>query len=457
MLDTKGGDLVDKLGRKQAELAAALDHSTQSLNDALAAGAAASVNSLVTTHHQVRGGMGEAIAALNDKNSDVQRTVESAQAAFAAIESGLGARIAEFEHATFDINRRIDTLSENAGTTVSSAQALFETIAHQQEALTAAAVDLSRSQAELDISLNERRTALENLLANVQARREEIDGVTTTFTHVVEEAFQRAEIRAHEIGTFLANTSQTTADQAERQFGDIRNSISSERDRTVELLRTAYEQASAEIDDVFGQSTARFQAATTDMRGMAQEIGTFLTNTSQTTASQAERQFGDIRNSISSERDRTVDLLRTAYEQASAEMEDIFGQSTSRFQAAATDMRGMAEEIGTFLVNTSETTASQAERQFGDIRNSISNERDRTVDCCARPTSRPAPKSRIFSASRRRASRRPRPICAAWRARFSGNSNRPAKNCAATPSRCRRKPRSRRRPCAALSPTRSRP
>ena len=50
-----------------------------------------------------------------------------------------------------------------------------------------------------------------------------------------------------EIGTFLANTSQTTASQAERQFGDIRNSISSERDRTVELLRTAYEQASAEI------------------------------------------------------------------------------------------------------------------------------------------------------------------------------------------------------------------
>ena len=104
-------------------------------------------------------------------------------------------------------------------------------------------------------------------------------GVTSSFTNLIEEAFHRAETRAHEIGTFLANTSQTTASQAERQFGDIRNSISSERDRTVDLLRTAYEQASAEIEDIFGQSTARFQAAATDMRGMAREIQRELEST----------------------------------------------------------------------------------------------------------------------------------------------------------------------------------
>ena len=252
---------------------------TQSLNDALVAGAAASVNSLVSTHHQVRGGLGEALGALDEKNSAVQRTVESAQAAFSAIESGLSARIADFEHVTYDINRRIDVLGDNANSTVASAQALFETIAHQQQALTAVAADLTHSQAELDQSLKERRGALENLLANVQARREEIDAVTSSFTNLIEEAFHRAETRAHEIGTFLANTSQTTASQAERQFGDIRNSISSERDRTVDLLRTAYEQAGAEIEDIFGQSTARFQAAATDMRGMAREIQRELEST----------------------------------------------------------------------------------------------------------------------------------------------------------------------------------
>ncbi|MEI9914639.1 MAG: hypothetical protein WDN29_01130 [Methylovirgula sp.] len=223
--------------------------------------------------------MGEALGALDEKNSAVQRTVESAQAAFSAIESGLSARIADFEHVTYDINRRIDVLGDNASSTVASAQALFETIAHQQQALTAAAADLTHSQAELDQSLKERRGALENLLANVQARREEIDEVTSSFTNLIEEAFRRAETRAHEIGTFLANTSQTTASQAERQFGDIRNSISSERDRTVDLMRTAYEQASAEIEDIFGQSTARFQAAATDMRGMAREIQRELEST----------------------------------------------------------------------------------------------------------------------------------------------------------------------------------
>ena len=115
VLDTKGSDLVEKLGQKQAELAATLDQSTQSLNNALAAGASASVDLLVSTHHQVRAGMTEAIGALDEKNAAVQRTVESAQASFAAVETALAARIAEFERATANIGEQIESLGANAG------------------------------------------------------------------------------------------------------------------------------------------------------------------------------------------------------------------------------------------------------------------------------------------------------------------------------------------------------
>ena len=58
-----------------------------------------------------------------------------------------------------------------------------------------------------------------------------------SFQALVDEAFGRAEARAEEIGSYLANTSQMTAGQVERQFSEIRASIGSERERTSQLLQ----------------------------------------------------------------------------------------------------------------------------------------------------------------------------------------------------------------------------
>ena len=149
MLDTTGSDLVEKIDAKQAELAAALDQSAQSLNEALAAGASASVNSLVSMQQQVRAGMSEAIEALDAKNLAVQRTVESAQVSFVAVEVALAARIAEFEQATAGIGAQIDSLGANAGSTIASAELLYQVLAQQQLALAEAAADLSRFKRSL--------------------------------------------------------------------------------------------------------------------------------------------------------------------------------------------------------------------------------------------------------------------------------------------------------------------
>ena len=209
---------------------------------------------------------------LADRNAALQETIGSADASFAAIETALAARIQEFEAAISSIAKDIEDLGTNAGTTIGSARALYETIAQQQQSLVVAAADLSRSQVELDRTLSERRAALETLLGSVQAQREEFDSVMSTFASVVDDSFQRVESRAREIGSFLAETSQTTAGIVEQQFGDIRTSLGTERERTTALLRAAYEQANAEIEGILGQSTSRFQAAAGEMRGLSREI-----------------------------------------------------------------------------------------------------------------------------------------------------------------------------------------
>jgi hypothetical protein len=272
VLETKGTDLVTQLGDKQAELTTALERSSINLNESLISNAAVSVDALIATNEKLKEEMGATIGALVEKNTALQELIGGADVSFASIETALAGRIQQFEQAVTGIAKEIEDLGANAGTTIGSTRALYETIAHQQQSLALAAADLSRSQVELDRSLTERRAALEALLGSVQSQRDEFDGVMSSFSALVDESFQRVESRAREIGTFLADTSQATAGTVERQFGDIRTSLGAERERTAALLRATYEQANAEVEGILGQSTVRFQSAASEMRGLAHEI-----------------------------------------------------------------------------------------------------------------------------------------------------------------------------------------
>ncbi len=120
--------------------------------------------------------------------------------------------------------------------------------------------------------LDERRASLQALLTSVETRRGDLDEVMQAFSGAIENSFDRVESRAREIGSFLAEASQATTGLVERQFGEIRAAMGNERAHTASLLRAAYEQANAEIDTIFAQSTERFQSAATEMRGLAREI-----------------------------------------------------------------------------------------------------------------------------------------------------------------------------------------
>jgi Apolipoprotein A1/A4/E domain len=272
VLETKGTDLVGHLSEKQAELTAALAQSAVDFKDALASTGGASVQALVDTNEKLKQEMTATIGALVDRNAALQEMIANADASFKLIETGLTARIQQFDQAVTGITKEIEDLGANAGTTIGSARALYETIAHQQQALAGAAADLSRSQVELDRTLDERRAALGTLLNSVQAQRDDFDQMMSSFSAIVDESFRRVENRAQEIGSFLADTSQATAGMVERQFGDIRSSLGTERERTAALLHAAYEEANAEIEGILGQSTARFEVAANEMRGISREI-----------------------------------------------------------------------------------------------------------------------------------------------------------------------------------------
>ncbi len=272
MLEGRSATIVEQIGHKQRELTAALDESSANLRTAIESGAEASVSALVETNERLGTDITATLGQIDERNVALQEMIANAGASFTAVETVLSAGVQEFQLAIANITREIQDVGANADTTIASARALYENVTHQQQSFAFAAGELARSQAELDRSLDERRSSLEALLTSVQTRREDFDEMMRAFSRAIDQSFERVEGRAREIGTFLAEASQATTGLVEQQFSEIRTAMSNERAHTASLLRAAYEQANAEIDTIFAQSTERFQSAAVEMRGLARDI-----------------------------------------------------------------------------------------------------------------------------------------------------------------------------------------
>jgi hypothetical protein len=110
------------------------------------------------------------------------------------------------------------------------------------------------------------------LLHTIKERRDDFENVMISFAGLVAESFQGAETRAREIGSFLAETSHSAGDEIDRQFTDIRAKMGQEHERMAAALRAASDQANAELDGIFGQTTQRFQSAAGELRDMSRKI-----------------------------------------------------------------------------------------------------------------------------------------------------------------------------------------
>ncbi|MGO9684627.1 MAG: apolipoprotein acyltransferase, partial [Beijerinckiaceae bacterium] len=227
---------------------------------------------LSDTSESIQFGIGSTLEKLGERTANLQELIGNADANLTALETTLAARLHEFQSTLTIVTKDVYELGARAGTTINSANALSDTIARQQQSLAAAARDLALSQAELDQTLDERRVSLETLLESVHTRHQDFDDVMKSFAGLVDESFRQAESRAREIGSFLAEASEATAGMVDRQFSDIRNAMGNEREHTGSVLRAAYQQANAELEAIFGQTTERFQNAAAEIRGVAQQI-----------------------------------------------------------------------------------------------------------------------------------------------------------------------------------------
>ena len=145
------------------------------------------------------------------------------------------------------------------------------------------------------------------------------------------------------IGSHNEALAQSTAEFARMQ--EVVDVALGARRAALEQLFDNLEHRREDFENVLSSFNGLVDTAFTQAETRAREVGTFLSEATQSTVDTVEERFASVRAATGRERERTAAAMRAAYEQANEEMSRMLNDGTQRFSAAVTEMRDMGSDI----------------------------------------------------------------------------------------------------------------
>ena len=249
-----------------------IEHSGASLREAVAQSAEISVGALAGTGDRLRNELTQVINNLGQTSAAIDHAVSSAGERLTAVQGGLAARVEEFHRALGGIASQVATLGRLTSTTQADAAALAAQLAQHADLLSATAEELAAQQQTLDLTLENWRTGLQSLIADLSGRSDAFNEVLTRFASNVENSFASAQARAQEISAALASATRGASVAVAGQFETIRDTAAKERERTAQTLQAAIEQTNAQITGALDHAADRFRQSVAEVKDMASQV-----------------------------------------------------------------------------------------------------------------------------------------------------------------------------------------
>jgi hypothetical protein len=261
--------------RHEAEQSAAL------LRETLERSGGASVVALSGAGERLRNELLQVLDRLGTTSSTLERVVETASGDLESVRGGLAERVGEFERALGAISSQIAALGRASATTQKEAAGLADRLAEHVNSLAGASHDLAAMQGTFDDAIARRRDSLANLIEEVAAKSDAFENLMQTFTTTVEDSLNRALLRAKDVQTSVAQTTNGAARQITEQFETIRDHAGKERERTSAALEEAYEQANTQLSTIMNLANERFKQTAASLRATTVDITRELEATRQ--------------------------------------------------------------------------------------------------------------------------------------------------------------------------------
>ena len=232
----------------------------------------ASVSEMLETHNMLRSDTTTLFERLREGNILLQEVLTGAHENMSAIEDTLVTRVAEFVATMNEVSERSGVTSAQVDQHISSFNSITNKalvdlgqLATQFDAygrsLAEAVVLIEKSNRRTDESVGARRAAIEQLVATLDSRTDDIEQRLKRFSSLLDESLEGATGRAREIARVIAESSSEGA-----------RALESERQRASELLHGIYSQHSGETHEIFNQTTQRFAETLQGMRQMAADM-----------------------------------------------------------------------------------------------------------------------------------------------------------------------------------------
>ena len=282
-IESRASAIVGHLSEKQHQFTNAIsatsnglmevaEATAHTLREAIEQSATNSAHSLMTLGAQIETEFSSTLAKLETTGETLHRLISVTDENLSNIDGSLSESVMKLQTALGSVSFQINTLNHTASNTVSGIDQLGDQMRGHNAELGQTLADLNRTQRELEDTLDSRRRAMYELLTSLDQKTGDIDNVMKAFNGLLEGSFQDAERRARDIGGLLTRASSDVVETLNEQFALVRDETSKERELTLIGMRDAYQVASTEVQQLFGQALERFRNSATEMRGVAEEI-----------------------------------------------------------------------------------------------------------------------------------------------------------------------------------------
>ena len=274
----RSAEAIDALMKRLTEQ---VEASGAALGEAVARSAENSVGALTGTGDRLRNELTLVIDNLGHTSAVIDRDIGSAGDRLAAVQSGLAARVDEFQQALGAIASQVAALGRISSATQSDAGALVGQLAQHAETLAAVGRDITEQQRSLDRALEHRESSLQGLIGDLASRSEAFEATLGRFAANVEDSFSRAQARAQEISATLASATRGASIAVAGQFETIRDTAAKERERTAQTLQATLEQTNAQLSGALENAAGRFRQSVDEVKEMASQVQRELDETRQ--------------------------------------------------------------------------------------------------------------------------------------------------------------------------------
>jgi len=260
---------------------------------------------MLETHGMLRSDTTAMFERLKEANGLLQQVLSGAQDNLGQIEQMLSTRVTEFVatmnqllERTNDTTGKMDEhIGQFYGVTTKTLRDLSELASHfdgQGRSLAQAVELVEMSNRKADEALGARRSALDSAVAGLDSRTDELDTRLKRFSGLLDESLAAAEARARDIARVVADSTAEGTRAIAEQHEAVRLTSEQERVRTMDGLRTLYEQATNEAHMLFRENAGDAQNMLAEAKERFNEI---VSNVKQM-AADMQRELDTTRNEL---------------------------------------------------------------------------------------------------------------------------------------------------------------